>query len=191
MRVVMVALILLLIMALVGSPVRRCLRCRRSLLLPHVLRRWRPRTSNDCAHCRLAATDAAAPPLPSVRPWREGRSRRGAPRRIATAGYACRRAGCRYEGITDAGIHALVADGRHGRSDHIQDFRCQACGSSAIRWSRNRRRSGGDRVASATTTDSLSVGAILTPHGERRNSAAPKGSDSPSIPEAGTNGAPT
>jgi hypothetical protein len=64
-----------------------------------------------------------------VRPWREGRNRRGAPRRIPTQGHACRRPGCPYHGITDATIHALVADGRHGRSDRIQDFRCQACGS--------------------------------------------------------------
>lgn len=75
------------------------------------------------------ATGATAPSLPKVRPWREGRSRRGATRRIATEGYACRSPGCSYYGITDAALHALVADGRHGHSDRIEDFRCQACGS--------------------------------------------------------------
>jgi hypothetical protein len=46
MRVVMAALILLLILVLVlvGSPAWRGLRCRRSVLLPRVLHRWRPRT---------------------------------------------------------------------------------------------------------------------------------------------------
>jgi IS1 family transposase len=76
---------------------------------------------------------AATPP--AVRPWRDGRRRRGPPRRIHTAGYACRRLGCPYYGITDAGIHALVADGHHGQSDRIQDFRCEACGSKVTaRW---------------------------------------------------------
>jgi IS1 family transposase/transposase-like protein len=42
---------------------------------------------------------------------------------------------CPYYGITNAQIHALVANGHHGRSDHIQDFRCQACGSKVTaRW---------------------------------------------------------
>jgi transposase-like protein len=135
MRVVMLALILLLILVLVGSPAWRGPRRRRSVPLPRVLRRWRPRTPDDCAHCRLAATAGTAPPLPSVRPWREGRSRRGAPRRFPTQGYACRRPNCPYEGITDAAVHALVADGHHGRTDRIQDFRCQACGSKVTaRW---------------------------------------------------------
>jgi IS1 family transposase len=135
MRVVMVALILLLILVLVGSPAWSGLRCWHSLPLPRGLRHWRPRTPDDCAHCRLAATDGTAPPLPRVRPWREGRSRRGAPRRIPTQGYACRRLGCLYEGITDAAVHALVADGHHGQSDRIQDFRCAACGSKVTaRW---------------------------------------------------------
>jgi hypothetical protein len=32
-------------------------------------------------------------------------------------------------------VHALVADGHHGRTDHIQDFVCQACGSRvSARW---------------------------------------------------------
>jgi IS1 family transposase len=63
-----------------------------------------------------------------VRPWRQGRSRRGAPRRIATEGFACRYRACPYNGITDAALHALVADGHHGRTDRIQRFCCQACG---------------------------------------------------------------
>ena len=31
---------------------------------------------------------------------------------------------CLYFGITDALIHALVGDGKHGRAERIQTFRC-------------------------------------------------------------------
>src|SRR6516164_7680923 len=120
MRADRVALILLVILVLVGGWVWRCLRCRCLLPLPRRCRRWRPRTPDDCALCRLVGGGNTAPTAAVIRPWREGRSRRGAPRRIATAGYACRRPGCLYEGITDARVHALVANGRQGRSDQIQ-----------------------------------------------------------------------
>jgi hypothetical protein len=129
MRAEVVTLILLVNLVLVGGLSGRCLRCRCPPPLPRLRRRWRPRTPDDCAHCQLAGTGTSAPTPAAVRPWREERSRRGAPRRIATAGYACRRPACLYEGITDAAVHALVADGRHGRRERIQDFRCQARGS--------------------------------------------------------------
>jgi transposase-like protein len=32
-----------------------------------------------------------------------------------------------YFGITDAHIHALVGDGKHGQAEQIQTFGCQAC----------------------------------------------------------------
>jgi hypothetical protein len=132
MRPAALALIVLTMLLLLVGGGRWRLRSRR---LPRLLQCWRPRAPDDCALCLLAATDAPAPALPTVRPWREGRSRRGAPRRVSTAGYACRRPGCPYQGITDAAVHALVADGHHGQSDSIQDFRCEACGSKAsARW---------------------------------------------------------
>jgi hypothetical protein len=62
-----------------------------------------------------------------VRPWREVKSRRGAPKRVNTAGFACPNPKCSYFGITDDQIHALVGDGKHGRAERIQTFRCQAC----------------------------------------------------------------
>jgi hypothetical protein len=55
------------------------------------------------------------------------KSRRGAPKRIDTAGFACPNQQCAYFGITDAHIHALVGDGKHGQAERIQTFRCQAC----------------------------------------------------------------
>jgi transposase-like protein/IS1 family transposase len=62
-----------------------------------------------------------------VRPWREVKSRRGAPKRIHTEGFACPNPQCPYFGITDDHIHALVGDGKYGRVERIQTFRCQAC----------------------------------------------------------------
>jgi hypothetical protein len=55
------------------------------------------------------------------------KSRRGAPKRIDTQGFACPNQQCAYFGITEAHIHALVWDGKHGRAEQIQTFRCQAC----------------------------------------------------------------
>ena len=77
-----------------------------------------------------------SPPLPHQlegqclqmsRPWREVKSRRGAPKRIPTEGFACPNRQCRYFGNTDAHFHALVGDGKHGHAEQIQTFRCQAC----------------------------------------------------------------
>lgn len=45
-----------------------------------------------------------------------------------TRGYACDNPGWDYYGITDPAIHALVADGHHGKHERIQDLKCQACG---------------------------------------------------------------
>jgi hypothetical protein len=89
----------------------------------------KPRCPNDCPACRLASTAPAiveqVPVL--VRPWREVRSRRGAPKRVNTEGFACPNQQCTYFGNTDAHIHALVGDGKHGRAEPIQTFRGPAC----------------------------------------------------------------
>jgi hypothetical protein len=62
-----------------------------------------------------------------VRPWSEMKSRRGAPKRVNTAGYACPNQQCKYLGNTDDQFHTLVGDGKHGKAECIQTFRCQAC----------------------------------------------------------------
>ena len=94
--------------------------------LPRLLK---PRSPDDCPACRLAspASSAGGPAPVHVRPWSEVKSRRGAPKRIDTAGFACPNSQCRYFGNTDAHFHALVGDGKHGRAEPIQTFRCQAC----------------------------------------------------------------
>jgi transposase-like protein len=94
-----------------------------------VQRLLRPRTPLDCPACRLCCTlsSGVSPAPTSVRPWREVKSRRGAPKRVNTEGFACPNQQCLYSGITDAHIHALVGDGTHGHAERIQTFRCQAC----------------------------------------------------------------
>ncbi len=64
----------------------------------------KPRTPDDCSACRRESIRslAALPPPPAVRPWREHKSRRGAPRRIPTDGFACPNRACLYYRITDA-----------------------------------------------------------------------------------------
>ncbi len=94
-----------------------------------VQRLLKPRTPLDCPACRLSCDNLSAvglAPAP-VRPWREVKSCRGAPKRVNTEGFACHNPQCPYVDITDARVHALVGDGRHGRAERIQTFHCQAC----------------------------------------------------------------
>ena len=89
----------------------------------------KPRPPDDCPACRRHHTrpsgELTSPP--AVRPWSELKSRRGAPKRISTDGFACPNRACAYHAITDAQVHALVGDGSHGKHERIQTFRCQAC----------------------------------------------------------------
>jgi hypothetical protein len=88
-----------------------------------VHRLLRPRTPLDCPICRLYSSDVRPAPAP-VRPWGEVKSRRGAPKRVNTDGFACPNQQCAYFGITDAHVHALVGDGKHGHAERIQTVRC-------------------------------------------------------------------
>jgi IS1 family transposase len=94
-----------------------------------VERLLKPRTPDDCPACRLQSTLPAAttPPHPAVMPWRAVKSRRGAPKRINTHGFACPNHTCRYYRISDAQVHALVGHGTHGRCERIQTLQCQLC----------------------------------------------------------------
>jgi hypothetical protein len=94
-----------------------------------VQRLLKPRTPLDCPICRLSSSGVRPASAPG-RPWCEVKSRRGAPKRLNTAGFACPNQQCPYFGITDAHIHALVGDGTHGHVERIQTFRCQACGTT-------------------------------------------------------------
>src|SRR5438132_12958796 len=58
----------------------------------------KPRCPDDCPACRLASTASSGEePAPGpVRPWREVKSRRGAPKRVNTEGFACPNLQCPY-----------------------------------------------------------------------------------------------
>jgi hypothetical protein len=94
-----------------------------------VQRLLKPRATDDCPACRLASTSSlGGRPTPApVRSWPEVKSRRGAPKRVNTEGFACPNPRCPYMGITDTRVHALVGDGKHGRAERIQTFRGPAC----------------------------------------------------------------
>jgi hypothetical protein len=95
----------------------------------------KPRTPDDCPTCRLASTlSPRVEPAPGpVHPWREGKSRRGAPKRVNTEGFACPNRKCPSFGITDAHMHARVGDGKHGQAERIQTFRYPACHATFTR----------------------------------------------------------
>ena len=91
----------------------------RSSLLP---RRLKPRSPLECPACCLASSPSSGgEPAPApVRPWREIKSRRGAPKRVQSEGFAYPNRACQYSGISDADIHALVGDGVRGQAEQIQ-----------------------------------------------------------------------
>jgi transposase-like protein len=96
---------------------------------PRLHRLLKPRSPENCPACRLASSPSSvvgSGPTP-VRPWREVKSRRGAPKRVNTKGFACPNKKCPYFGSTDDQIHALVGDGKHGQAEQIQTFRGPAC----------------------------------------------------------------
>src|SRR5215469_5119674 len=70
-------------------------------------RQLQPRCPDACPSCRLASTPSLGggpAPVP-VRPWREVKSRRGAPKCIDTARFACPNHLCPYFGITHLLAH--------------------------------------------------------------------------------------
>ncbi|MDQ5854331.1 MAG: hypothetical protein M3380_20125 [Chloroflexota bacterium] len=131
-----------------------------------VHRLLKPRTPDACPACRhqRALPPSAPAPPPAARPWCERKSRRGAPKRIATDGFACPNLACAYYRVTDAQIHALVGDGLHGKHERIQTLRCQACGTTFT----SRR----DTPLYRLKTPSQRVGEVLTAVAEGLDIAA-------------------
>ncbi len=134
----------------------------------------KPRTPHDCPACRQAPAAPVDPlPLhPSITPWREIKSRRGAPKRIDTTGFACPKPTCPYYRVTDAQIHALVGDGLEGKTERIQSLRCQACGitfSARRDTPLYRLKTSSQRVAEVLTAlaEGLSVAAAVRVFGHR------------------------
>ena len=132
-----------------------------------------PRTPDDCPACRAAQPGLPPPASTSPKPYSQMKSPRGRRKRIATAGYACPNPDCKYYGVTDDQVHALVGYGGHGRQEYIRDLKCQACqtkfsiryGTVLYRLKTPSRRVG--EVLSALA-EGLSVGAAVRVfgHGE-------------------------
>ncbi len=139
-----------------------------------VQRLLRPRTPDDCPVCRQQPV--AIPLAPSsrrhIRPWCARKSRRGAPKRINTHGFACPTPSCDYYRITDGQVHALVGNGTHGKHERIQTFRCQACHttfSSRRHTPLYRLKTASQRVAAVLTalSEGLDVAAATRVFGYR------------------------
>jgi transposase-like protein len=91
------------------------------------LRQWRPKTPRDCPACQEGMKLCLCRVERQMIPWSQVKSQRGKKKTIPTLGYACPNPDCRYFGITDTAIHALVGNGKGGKHHDIQHFRCQAC----------------------------------------------------------------
>ena len=90
-------------------------------------RQLRPRQPEDCPDCARGIHWLPRRLWPEVVPWSEVKSRRGRKKIIDTSSYACLNIWCRYFGVADATIHALVSDGWRGKHKDILYLRCQAC----------------------------------------------------------------
>jgi len=95
---------------------------------PRQPRPLKPKSEDDCPFCRLKSAARAAQPTPT--PWSKVRSARGKRKVYNTTGFACITPGCKYYGITDSRIHALIFDGRQGKNKDIRELRCNACHAS-------------------------------------------------------------
>ncbi len=90
-------------------------------------RKWRPKSPSDCPACQKGLHLAVRPIQRQVKPWCEHKSTRGRKKKIKTQGHACPNPACRYFGIVNEAVHALVGNGKRGKFGHIQAFKCQCC----------------------------------------------------------------
>ncbi len=95
-----------------------------------VPRTWKAKSPKDCPACRSGLQLAIRPIKRDVKPWGECKSSRGRRKRIKTEGHACPNPQCRYFGITDESVHALVGNSKRGKRKDIQTFKCQCCQTS-------------------------------------------------------------
>lgn len=93
-------------------------------------RRWKVKTPHDCSACQSGISLRIHPIHRTAQPWSECKSPRGRRKRSQTEGRACLDRACKYFGVTDERVHALVGNGKRGKRGDIQTLRCQACGSS-------------------------------------------------------------
>jgi hypothetical protein len=97
------------------------------------IRQMKPKSEKDSPYCQKeqagdksnAGGEACSH---GIIPWSEMKKGKGGrPKQSNTEGHACLEPNCYSSGITDQTIHALVANGSHGRREKIGDLTCQAC----------------------------------------------------------------
>ena len=88
----------------------------------------KPKSELDCPFCHA---EKGNPEVKSSDPHPLPRShckkRQGRKKQLSTRSFFCPNSKCKYYGITDEGVQALVGDGVHGKKEAIQDFYRQAC----------------------------------------------------------------
>lgn len=77
-------------------------------------RPWKAKSPADCPACQSGLQLAIHPIHRDVKPWSACKSSRGRKKKVKTQGHACPNPTCRYFGITDETIHALVGNGKRG-----------------------------------------------------------------------------
>lgn len=91
-------------------------------------RKWRPKSPADCPLCQQGVRLDPVWVAPAVQPWSDVKSPRGRKKQYSTQGYACPMGECRYYGITEERIHALVRHTTRGKDHDIIYLECQCCG---------------------------------------------------------------
>ena len=90
-----------------------------------VQRLLRPRTPHACPACRQQAGSLplAAHADPPIQPWRERKSRRGVPKRIATEGFGCPNRHCVTTGLR---VHRSIPWSAMGNMESVNAFKRSA-----------------------------------------------------------------
>jgi IS1 family transposase len=92
------------------------------------IRQMKPKSEKDCPLCQKEEENEREPQAcpDTLIPWSAMKKGKGGrPKQSNTEGQACLEPD--YYGITDQSIHALVADGSHGKREKSGDLVCQAC----------------------------------------------------------------
>lgn len=87
----------------------------------------RAKSELDCPFCQTNQHGTSKTRSLQTVPWSQMKGKGGRKKHISTGGNFCPNPECAYFGIADEQVHALVGDGRHGKTEAIQDFYCQAC----------------------------------------------------------------
>jgi IS1 family transposase len=86
-----------------------------------------PKSPKDCPHCCRGIHLESVRINHAVRPWSAVKSKRGRKKQYPTQGWACLNPACRYFGITEEAIHALVRHTLRGKDHDIPYLCCQCC----------------------------------------------------------------